>query len=305
MITLTDSSITSCKRLTMGACSCKRRTDHIIEQDQCIMLKETYHQRQQITHLNHESRILILGAGDFSFAASLSQLGYCNLVVTTNNDRDCVVKNYENAHNNIQIIKRMGNVVMYDIAINEIMKNDYFKALTEKNKFDNIIFNFPHTGVPNYDYRKSISDNQALLRSIFQQSICLLKRDGELQITLQNKPIYNSWDIQKQCNKINNRYRLKKRIDFKPELFFGYIHTSTKTFKPVSSKMSFIWIFGKYTDEQVEDIKWNPIKVEKGIKWYPNMYCCKKCNKKFNSDVQYSKHILSHQSNLTMNNKNK
>eukprot|EP01084_Bolivina_argentea_P074249 134722_1 len=278
----------------MGACSSKR-TKHIIEQDECIILKEIYHQRSQITHLNHKSRILILGAGDFSFAASLSQLGYCNLVATTDNDRHCVVKNYENADNNIQIIKRIGNVVIYDIEINQIMKNDYFKTITEENKFDNIIFN----------WRKSISGNQALLRSIFENTITLLNKDGELQITLQNKPIYNSWDIQKQCNKIHNGYALKKRIDFKPELFFGYIHTATKTFKPVSSKMSFIWIFGKYTDEQVEDIKWNPIKVEKGIKWYPNMYCCKKCNKKFNSDVQYSKHILSHQSNLTMNNKNK
>eukprot|EP01084_Bolivina_argentea_P074248 134721_1 len=292
MITLTDSSITSCKRLTMGACSSKR-TNHIIEQDQCIMLKEIHHQRSQITHLNHKSTILILGGGDFSFAASLSQLGYCNIVATTDKDRHCVVTNYENAHNNINIIKRLGNVVIYDIEINQIMKNDYFKTLTEQNKFNNIIFNFPHCGVPNYNWRKSIPDNRALLRSIFQNTITLLKPDGELHITLQNKPIYNSWDIQKQCNKVHNGYALKKRIDFKPELFFGYVHTATKTFKPVPSKMSFIWIFG----EQLEATKWNPIKVEKGIKWYPNMYCCKKCNKKFNSEIQYSKHVLLHESN--------
>ena len=266
------------------------------DKTQELMMKELIHQRSQIKHLNPKQKILLLGEGDFSFAASLSRLGFCNLIATSLEDYKTVIKTHYNSKYNIQLIKRMKNKIFHNIDITQIDQHKHFKSLSEESKFDIIIFNFPHSGIANYEYQKSIPSNQQLLRSIFEQSSNLLKQNGELHIALKSEPIYNSWDIQKQCNDANNdnafKLKLKNRIKFEAEKYFGYQHKTTTSHKQsVSSNESYIWIFGMYIDNDTMD--WTPIELDVGTKFSVGMYKCKTCHQSYNSQKRYEMHMQS------------
>ena len=267
-------------------------TDNAIDKTKELVLSELMRERSQIKHLDHKQRILLLGDGDFSFAASLSRLGFCNLIATSLEDYKSVIKMHYNSKYNIQLIKRMKNKVFHNVDITKIDQHKHFKSLEDESKFDVIIFNFPHTGIANYEYKKSIPSNQQLLRSIFEQSADLLTENGELHVTLKSEPIYNSWDIQKQCKDADTSFALKNRIQFEAEKYFGYQHKATTSYKQsVGSNQSYIWIFGKYLDGETKD--WKPIEMNVGIKFSVGMYKCKTCHQSYNSQKRYQMHMQS------------
>ena len=266
-----------------------------------LILKQILFERARIKHINYKQRILLLGEGDFSFSASLSRLGFCNLIATSFQTYKSMKEQYVNSASNVALIERMNNRVLYEIDVHKLDTYKHFESLS----FDVIIFNFPHTGSPNFDHKSSIPSNQSLLRSIFEKTANYLSKHGELHISLKNEPIYNSWNIQQQCKCVNNSFALKRKIKFKTAHFFGYQHVAASNHLSVESQGSFIWIFGKFIEGETKN--WKPIEVEEGIKFTVGMYRCKQCREAFNSQKRYAMHINSkkHKQNIQNNKKKK
>jgi hypothetical protein len=67
-----------------------------------------------------------------------------------------------------------------------------------RRRFHRIVFNFPHTGVSGSG-DDSVSSNQALLRGFFTSARRLLRRGGEVHVSLRNSTYYQRWRIVEQA----------------------------------------------------------------------------------------------------------
>ena len=67
-------------------------------------------------------------------------------------------------------------------------------------KFDFVIFNFPHTGVGE-GTAEGVQSNQILLENFFLSALQVLNEKGEIHVTLRTSTFYRSWEIEKQAKK--------------------------------------------------------------------------------------------------------
>ncbi|XP_029030108.1 ferredoxin-fold anticodon-binding domain-containing protein 1 [Betta splendens] len=143
--------------------------------------------------------ILLVGEGNFSFSASVSQLyRETDTAVTAS----CLQKQdeamrHEGAANSIQIIKDSGGTVLFEVDCTKLGEC----ASLQGRVFDRVVFNFPHSG------RKSgVKKNRELLKRFFLSCVQVLAEDGEVHVSLCNgqggTPVdqpkrewHNSWQV--------------------------------------------------------------------------------------------------------------
>ncbi|NXX80845.1 FDXA1 protein, partial [Urocolius indicus] len=141
-------------------------------------------------------RLLLLGEGNFSFAASLCGAAGTHVVATCY-EREEEVSGRERAAENIRRLRERGAEVMFSVDCAKL--KDYF--LPEKREFDCIYFNFPHCG-----RKAGVVKNRELLAHFFRSSAEVLTEDGEIHVALCNgqggtpadqprREWHNSWQI--------------------------------------------------------------------------------------------------------------
>ncbi|XP_041656513.1 ferredoxin-fold anticodon-binding domain-containing protein 1 [Cheilinus undulatus] len=143
--------------------------------------------------------VLLVGEGNFSFSASVSQL-YSKSetsVTATCLQRQEEALRHEGAATNIQIIKDSGGTVLFEVDCTKLGEC----ASLQGRVFDRVVFNFPHCG------RKSgVKKNRDLLKSFFISCVQVLAEDGEVHVSLCNgqggTPVdhpkrewHNSWQV--------------------------------------------------------------------------------------------------------------
>nr|XP_020453999.1 ferredoxin-fold anticodon-binding domain-containing protein 1 [Monopterus albus] len=143
--------------------------------------------------------ILLVGEGNFSFSAAVSQLHAeqeTSITATCLQQQDEALR-HEGAAINIQIIKDSGGTVLFDVDCTKLKEC----ASLQGRVFDRVVFNFPHCG------RKSgVKKNRELLKNFFLSCIPLLAEDGEVHVSLCNgqggTPVdqpkrewHNSWQV--------------------------------------------------------------------------------------------------------------
>ncbi|NXH14533.1 FDXA1 protein, partial [Bucco capensis] len=141
-------------------------------------------------------RVLLLGEGNFSFAASLCGAAGTQLVATCYESHE-EVSERQRAAENIQRLREGGAEVLFSVDCTKL--KDYFSP--EERGFDCIYFNFPHCG------RKSgVVKNRELLAHFFHSSAEVLAQDGEVHVALCNgqggtpadqprREWHNSWQV--------------------------------------------------------------------------------------------------------------
>eukprot|EP01084_Bolivina_argentea_P012119 22714_1 len=252
---------------------------------QKAILKEIQHQQSHISHLHPSDTVLILGESDGAYSMHLAWIGF-DITATFYDNIGTVRKNYgQIVMNHTGIIQRLGNNIYYKVDIGKIRLNEQLNG----KQFDKIIFNYPHTGVPNYMNEKNIQSNRQLLRSIFLNAPIFMTRNSELHIVLKDEPIYNTWNIQLQNKTVNNKLRLKYRNIFHHENYFGYYPQSTEFCKNlnVNSCNSYLYVFGFFD----KDSEWNPIKVSVGKQISADKFRCELCNLSCGSNKKFLDHI--------------
>ncbi|NWH65790.1 FDXA1 protein, partial [Geococcyx californianus] len=141
-------------------------------------------------------RVLLLGEGNFSFAASLCGATGTHVVATCYESEE-EVSGLERAVESIQRLRERGAEIVFSVDCTKL--KDYF--LPEKREFDCIYFNFPHCGK-----KAGVVKNRELLAHFFHSSAEVLAEEGEIHVALCNgqggtpadqprREWHNSWQI--------------------------------------------------------------------------------------------------------------
>ncbi|XP_054032152.1 ferredoxin-fold anticodon-binding domain-containing protein 1 [Dryobates pubescens] len=141
-------------------------------------------------------RVLLLGEGNFSFAASLcGAAGTCVLATCYESEEE--VSGRGGAAENIRRLREGGAEVWFSVDCTKL--KEYFSA--EKREFDCIYFNFPHCG-----RKAGVVKNRELLAGFFRSSAEVLTEEGEVHVALCNgqggtpadqprREWHNSWQV--------------------------------------------------------------------------------------------------------------
>ncbi|KAM9348581.1 ferredoxin-fold anticodon-binding domain-containing protein 1 [Symphorus nematophorus] len=143
--------------------------------------------------------ILLVGEGNFSFSASVSQslsATESSVTATCLQHQEEALR-HEGAASNIQIIKDSGGAVLFEVDCRKLGEC----AALQGRVFDRVVFNFPHCG------RKSgVKKNRELLKNFFLSCVQVLAEDGEVHVSLCNgqggtpadnpqREWHNSWQV--------------------------------------------------------------------------------------------------------------
>ncbi|XP_005143534.2 ferredoxin-fold anticodon-binding domain-containing protein 1 [Melopsittacus undulatus] len=166
-------------------------------------------------------RVLLVGEGNFSFAASLCGAeGTC--VVATCYESEEEVSGCVGAAENIQRLREEGAEVVFSVDCTKL--KDCF--LPGKREFDCIYFNFPHCG-----RKAGVVKNRELLAHFFHSSAEVLSEEGEIHVALCNgqggtpadqprREWHNSWQIVAVA--AGAGFILSSVHPFKAEIIRGY-----------------------------------------------------------------------------------
>ncbi|XP_035481442.2 ferredoxin-fold anticodon-binding domain-containing protein 1 [Scophthalmus maximus] len=143
--------------------------------------------------------MLLVGEGNFSFSASMSQISpdtESSITATCLQQQDEALR-HEGAASNVQIIKDTGGTVLFGVDCTKLGEC----ASLQGRVFDRVVFNFPHRG------RKSgVKKNRELLKNFFLSCVQVLAEDGEVHVSLCNgqggtpadqprREWHNSWQV--------------------------------------------------------------------------------------------------------------
>ncbi|XP_042355230.1 ferredoxin-fold anticodon-binding domain-containing protein 1 [Plectropomus leopardus] len=141
--------------------------------------------------------ILLVGEGNFSFSASVSQFETDTSVTATCLQHQEEALRQEGAATNIKTIKDSGGVVLFEVDCTKLKEC----ASLQGRVFDRVVFNFPHCG------RKSgVKKNRNLLKNFFLSCVQVLSENGEVHVSLCNgqggtpadqpkREWHNSWQV--------------------------------------------------------------------------------------------------------------
>ncbi|KAI5282558.1 ferredoxin-fold anticodon-binding domain-containing protein 1 isoform X1 [Manis pentadactyla] len=143
-------------------------------------------------------RLLLVGEGNFSFAAALSEtLGPSTSVTATCLQGPADSARDPAARRNLQRLREQGIEVRFGVDCTQLA--DAFEL--HDREFDRIYFNFPHCG-----RKAGVAKNRELLAKFFQSCADVLAEEGEIHVTLcrgqggtpADKPMrewHNSWQV--------------------------------------------------------------------------------------------------------------
>lgn len=148
--------------------------------------------------------VLLLGEGDFSFAAALAlEWGACDkgdkLTASGLSSESAALKT-EGTDDNIETIKAFGGLVLHRVDATALHACDALQQTKKKGRhFDRIVFNFPCSSAGGHKARPAdlvIADQQALLRGCFKSVLSgkLLATLGQIHITLRPADA-SKWDL--------------------------------------------------------------------------------------------------------------
>ncbi|KAI7897839.1 uncharacterized protein BX663DRAFT_490565 [Cokeromyces recurvatus] len=197
-----------------------------------------------------KDKILLVGEGNFSFARSLCENyleeGADNLTATCFDSEDVLYEKYEEAKENIELVRSFGGTVLFGVDATNPPKE------IRKNKYTKIVFNFPHVGAGIKDQDRNVIANQKLLNGFFDAVEPLLTKasdekvgndqdviedvpEGEIHVTLKTCKPYNLWAI-KSLVKAKGVLAVRGTAPFYVDDFPGYEHRRTLGFKEGLSK---------------------------------------------------------------------
>ncbi|WCJ32558.1 hypothetical protein M5689_013976 [Euphorbia peplus] len=164
-------------------------------------------------------RILIVGDGDFSFSTCLAlHFGTAfNMLATSLDSYDILVAKYKNAKWNLEMLVKLGAHTLHGVDATKMrLHSDLMMQ-----KFDRIIFNFPHAGFHGKeDDIRLIERHKKLLLGFFQNASGMLRANGEIHVTHKTSTPFSLWNLEGLA--WVSSLRLIECVDFKIEDYPGY-----------------------------------------------------------------------------------
>ncbi|KAI5605816.1 hypothetical protein BDE02_01G377500 [Populus trichocarpa] len=151
-----------------------------------------------ITHYSSHQKILLVGEGDFSFAACLGKAfgSAASMVATSLDSKECLVATYSRAAENLKKLKDLGCTILHEVNAHTMGCH----PLLHEQWFDRIVFNFPHAGF-HYLYREHdirlIESHQKLVKGFLRSANDMLSKNGEAHVTHKTAHPFDRWEIEK------------------------------------------------------------------------------------------------------------
>ncbi|RZC51025.1 hypothetical protein C5167_019448, partial [Papaver somniferum] len=172
-----------------------------------------------IQHYSSLHQILLVGDGDFTFSLCLAEAfgSASNMVATSLDQYDVVMKNYQDAKSNLESLLKLGATIMHGV---DATKMKLYPDL-QRRKFDRIIYNFPHAGFHRKENQVHlIKMHKALVQGFFRNASHMLRPSGEVHISHKTAPLYDGWNLEDLAWKHN--LALVGRVEFRKEDYPGY-----------------------------------------------------------------------------------
>lgn len=182
-------------------------------------------QKHSLVPFEKGQKILFVGEGNFSFAASCieNHLEHGEDVVATSFDDEATVHNkYPDAAVHITTIEDCCGTVKH--AIDATKLEQHFP----NTHFDVVIFMFPHVAAGIADEDRNILTNQKMLSSFFKTAQEVLAPEGTIAVSLAVSKTYDLWDIRGLAKA--QGLKVKTSGPFQGTLFPGYEHRRTQGF---------------------------------------------------------------------------
>ncbi|XP_050235992.1 uncharacterized protein LOC126686025 [Mercurialis annua] len=176
-------------------------------------------QEKWVNNYSSIHRILLVGEGDFSFSSSLAQsLGSAsNIVATSLDSYDAVVKKYKKAKSNLENLSKLGASIFHGVDTTKMKLHSDLKM----QKFDRIIFNFPHAGFHGKeDNVRLIEMHKKLVLGFFRNASGILRAFGEVHVTHKTSAPFCHWNIEELGQR--NCLVVVECVKFKIEDYPGY-----------------------------------------------------------------------------------
>lgn len=186
----------------------------------CCNLQGNITKQGSIGLYNSTQRILLVGEGDFSFSTGLAIAfgSASNMVATSLNSLDFLIKNYGNFPTNLSELETRGSVVLHGVDATKMAKHPQLA----RKKFDRIIFNFPHTGFKQDSPESEIRRHQKLVRGFLRNAQKMIEEDGQIHVTHKSNAFFLKWGIPKLGT--DQGLCLIQEVKFKRSRYPGY-HT--------------------------------------------------------------------------------
>ncbi|XP_054799200.1 heavy metal-associated isoprenylated plant protein 41-like [Prosopis cineraria] len=184
-----------------------------------LSVEEEESKEKWMKYYSSHHQILLVGEGDFSFSLCLAQSfgSAVNIVASSLDTFEQLLRKYEKAVSNVLALTRLGAMVLHGVDATEMKSHDDLKM----RKFDRIIFNFPHAGFHGKESSFSlIQEHKNLVRGFFMNAGSMLRLDGEIHVNHKTKPPYDHWCIRELG--IQSFLWPIECVVFKKEDYLGY-----------------------------------------------------------------------------------
>ncbi|KAL4554659.1 hypothetical protein LXL04_037258 [Taraxacum kok-saghyz] len=170
-------------------------------------------------HYSSNHQILLVGEGDFSFALSLATSfgSASNIVATSLDSYDILIKKYKRAKTNLKILDNFGAQLLHGVDSTRMKLHPDLRM----RKFDRIVYNFPHAGfVGQESDRLVIMMHRSLVRGFLRNASAMLRVNGEVHVSHKTKCPFYCWNIEELATQ--SCLKSLECVNFKIKDYPGY-----------------------------------------------------------------------------------
>ncbi|WCJ32556.1 hypothetical protein M5689_013974 [Euphorbia peplus] len=170
-------------------------------------------------HYSSNQQILLVGEGDFSFSTTMARhfRSAYNIVATSLDSYDTLVRKYKKAKVNLEILSMYGACTLHGVDATKMRL--HMDLMMQR--FDRIIFNFPHAGFRGREKDDHvIRRHKKLVLGFFKNASGLLRANGEIHVTHKTSHPFSCWKIPELAQR--NSLGLIDCVDFKIKDYPGY-----------------------------------------------------------------------------------
>ncbi|KAM1234759.1 hypothetical protein FF1_004290 [Malus domestica] len=178
-------------------------------------------EEKKIMHYSGSQKILLVGEGNFSFAACLATAfaSASNIVATSLDSKESFMEKYPNAVRTLNELEGKGCVVLHEVDVDTMSQH----PLLADKLFDRIVFNFPHAGFVGMESQRfQIELHQDLVKRFFTTACEMLMARGEVHVTHKTAHPFSNWNIVKLAEEVG--LYLVEEAPFTRDDYPGYLN---------------------------------------------------------------------------------